>query len=91
MTHYNVFHPEGSLAADLWVMDRALRILFGEAGQVVKGIRQDLFRRLRGMRIGGSKRVFRVADEADEVDAGSRNQRCNAAKEVDRSELQARR
>ena len=40
-----VFHPEGSLAADLWVMDRALRILFGEAGQVVKGIRQSITKR----------------------------------------------
>ena len=39
-----VFHPEGSLAADLWVMDRALRILFGEAGQV-KGIRQSITKR----------------------------------------------
>ena len=31
-----VFHAEGSLEADLWVLDRALRILFGEVGQVVK-------------------------------------------------------
>ena len=28
-----VFHAEGSLAADLWFMDHALRILFGEVGQ----------------------------------------------------------
>ncbi len=41
----SVFHPEGSLEADLWVMDRALRILFGEVGQVVKGIRQSITKR----------------------------------------------
>jgi len=35
-----VFHPEGSLEAELWVLDRTLRILFGEVSQVVKGIRQ---------------------------------------------------
>ncbi len=40
-----VFHPEGSLEADLWVLDRALRILFGEVGQVVKGIRQSITKR----------------------------------------------
>jgi hypothetical protein len=40
-----IFHPEGSLEADLWVMDRALRILFGEVGQVVKGIRQSITKR----------------------------------------------
>lgn len=40
-----VFHAEGSLAADLWVMDHALRILFGEVGQVVKGIRQSITKR----------------------------------------------
>ena len=40
-----VFHAEGSLAADLWVMDRTLRILFGEVGQVVKGIRQSITKR----------------------------------------------
>src|ERR1700686_1339680 len=34
-----IFHPEGSLEADLWVLDRTLRILFGDAGQVVKGSR----------------------------------------------------
>ena len=33
-----VFHAEGSLEADLWVLDRTLQILFGEVGQVVKGI-----------------------------------------------------
>jgi hypothetical protein len=40
-----VFHAEGSLEADLWVLDRALRILFGEVGQVVKGIRQSITKR----------------------------------------------
>jgi hypothetical protein len=40
-----VFHAEGSLAADLWVLDRTLRILFGEVGQVVKGIRQSITKR----------------------------------------------
>ena len=40
-----VFHAEGSLQADLWVIDRALRILFGEVSQVVKGIRQSITKR----------------------------------------------
>ena len=40
-----VFHAEGSLVADLWVLDRTLRILFGEVGQVVKGIRQSITKR----------------------------------------------
>jgi hypothetical protein len=40
-----VFHAEGSLPADLWVLDRTLRILFGEVGQVVKGIRQSITKR----------------------------------------------
>jgi hypothetical protein len=40
-----VFHAEGSLAADLWVLERTLRILFGEVGQVVKGIRQSITKR----------------------------------------------
>ena len=47
-----VFHAEGSLAADLWVLDRALRILFGEVGQVVKGIRQSITKRA----LSGAKR-----------------------------------
>jgi hypothetical protein len=33
------------LAADLWVLERTLRILFGEVGQVVKGIRQSITKR----------------------------------------------
>jgi len=41
----HVFHAEGSLEADLWVLDRTLRILFGEVGQVVKGIRQSVTKR----------------------------------------------
>jgi len=40
-----VFHAEASLEADLWVLDRSLRILFGEVGQVVKGIRQSITKR----------------------------------------------
>jgi hypothetical protein len=40
-----VFHAEASLAADLWVLNRTLRILFGEVGQVVKGIRQSITKR----------------------------------------------
>jgi hypothetical protein len=40
-----IFHAEGSLEADLWVLDRTLRILFGEVGQVVKGIRQSATKR----------------------------------------------
>src|SRR6202050_3511705 len=40
-----VFHAEGSLEADLWVIDRTLRILLGEVGQVVKGIRQSITKR----------------------------------------------
>src|SRR6516164_2804983 len=40
-----VFHAEGSLVADLWVLDRTLRILFGEVSQVVKGIRQSVTKR----------------------------------------------
>jgi len=55
-----VFHPEGSLEADLWVMDRALRILFGEVGQVVKGIRQSITK--RGLSGAKSKTLNTVAD-----------------------------
>jgi hypothetical protein len=40
-----VFHAEGSLGAQLWVLDPTLRILFGEVGQVVKGIRQSVTKR----------------------------------------------
>ena len=40
-----VFHPEGSLEADLWVIDRTLKILFGDVGQVVKGLRQTITKR----------------------------------------------
>jgi hypothetical protein len=39
------WHAEGSLEAELWVLDGTLRILFGEAGQVVKGIRQSVTER----------------------------------------------
>ena len=47
-----VFHAEGSLEAELWVLDRTLRILFGEVSQVVKGIRQSVTKR----RLFGAKR-----------------------------------
>jgi hypothetical protein len=40
-----VFHPEGSLEAELWALDRTLRILLGDVGQVVKGIRQSITKR----------------------------------------------
>jgi hypothetical protein len=55
-----VFHPEGSLAADLWVLDRTLRILFGEVGQVVKGIRQSITK--RGLSGPKRKTLNAVAD-----------------------------
>jgi hypothetical protein len=45
------FHAEGSLEAELWVLDRTLRVLGGEVSQVVKGIRQSVTkRRLFGAR-----------------------------------------
>jgi hypothetical protein len=47
-----VFHAEASLEADLWVMDRTLRILSGDVGQVVKGLRQSITKR----RLSGAKR-----------------------------------
>ena len=40
-----VFHPEGSIQAELWVMERTLRVLSGEVSQVVKGIRQSVTKR----------------------------------------------
>jgi hypothetical protein len=46
-----VFHAEGSLEADLRVLDRTVRILSGEVGQVVKGIRQSITKR----RLSGAK------------------------------------
>src|SRR4030095_9685844 len=55
-----VFHAEGSLAADLWVLDRTLRILFGEVGQVVKGIRQSITK--RGLSGPKRKTLNAVAD-----------------------------
>ena len=46
-----VFHAEGSAEAEQWVRMRALRILRGEVGQVVKGLRQVATKhRLRGER-----------------------------------------
>ena len=46
-----VFHAEGSLEADLWVLERTLRILIGDVGQVVKGLRQSVTKR----RLSGPK------------------------------------
>jgi hypothetical protein len=55
-----VFHAEGSLEAELWVLDRTFRILCGEVSQVVKGIRQSVTKR----RLVGGKRktLCSVAD-----------------------------
>jgi hypothetical protein len=47
-----VFHAEASLEADLWVLDRTLRILSGDVGQVVKGLRQSITKR----RLSGANR-----------------------------------
>jgi hypothetical protein len=47
-----VFHPEGSLQAELWVLDHALQILFGQVSQVVKGLRQSVTKR----KLVGAKR-----------------------------------
>jgi hypothetical protein len=54
-----VFHAEGSLAADLWVLDRTLRIMLGDVGQVVKGIRQSITK--RGLSGAGGKTLRGVA------------------------------
>lgn len=40
-----VFHAEGSLEADLWVLERTLRILDGGVSQVIKGLRQSITKR----------------------------------------------
>ena len=55
-----VFHAEGSLEADLWVLDHTFRVLFGDVGQVVKGIRQSTTKRS----LSGAKRktLLGVAD-----------------------------
>ena len=55
-----VFHAEGSLEAELWVLDRTLRILLGDVGQVVKGIRQSITK--RGLSGAGGKTLQGVAD-----------------------------
>jgi hypothetical protein len=47
-----VFHAEGSLQAELWVLDHTLQILFGQVSQVVKGIRQSVTKR----KLVGTKR-----------------------------------
>ena len=55
-----VFHREGSLEAELWVLDRTHRILAGEVSQVVKGLRQSVTKR----DLSGAKRsaLLGVAD-----------------------------
>jgi hypothetical protein len=54
-----MFHTEESLEAEIWVMDRTLRILSGHADQVVKGLRQSITkRRLRGAK---RKTLLRIA------------------------------
>ncbi|MGC9293546.1 MAG: hypothetical protein ACP5EP_12655 [Acidobacteriaceae bacterium] len=54
-----MFHAEGSLEAELWVMDRTLRILSGHADQVVKGLRQSVTKRqFRGAK---RKTLLRIA------------------------------
>ena len=55
-----VFHAEGSLEAELWVLDRTLRILLGDVGQVVKGIRQSITK--RGLSGAKGKTLEAVAD-----------------------------
>ena len=55
-----IFHPEASLEADLWVMDRTLRILSGDVGQVVKGLRQSITK--RGLSGAKRKTLEKVAD-----------------------------
>jgi hypothetical protein len=55
-----VFHPEGSLEAELWVLDHTLRILFGDVSQVVKGIRQSVTK--RGLSGARRKTLCSVAD-----------------------------
>src|SRR6266498_4761064 len=55
-----VFHAEGSLEAELWVLDRTLRILLGDVGQVVKGIRQSITK--RGLSGADGKTLRGVAD-----------------------------
>lgn len=48
----HIFHAEGSIEAQIWVRDHALRILRGQVSQVVKGIGQSATKR----GIKGSKR-----------------------------------
>jgi hypothetical protein len=55
-----VFHAEGSLEADLWALDRTLRILSGDVGQVVKGLRQSITK--RGLSGAKRKTLDGVAD-----------------------------
>ena len=54
-TAAHIFHDEGSFQAQQWVHERALRILRGQASQVVKGIRQSTTK--RGIR-GKSRKIL---------------------------------
>jgi len=47
-----VFHPEARVEAELWVLERALRVLSSEVSQVVKGLRQSVTKRW----LSGAKR-----------------------------------
>jgi len=40
-----VLHAEGSLEADLWIMDRSQRILSADVAHVIKGLRQSIAKR----------------------------------------------
>jgi hypothetical protein len=55
-----MFHAKGSLEAELWVLDRTLRIPFGRVGQVVKGLRQSVTK--RGLLGAKRKTLMGVAD-----------------------------
>ena len=55
-----IFHAEGSPEAELWVLDRTLRVLFGDVSQVVKGIRQSVTK--RGLFGAKHKTLCGVAD-----------------------------
>lgn len=55
-----IFHAEGSPEAELWVLDRTLRVLFGDVSQVVKGIRQSVTK--RGLFGAKRKTLCGVAD-----------------------------
>ena len=55
-----VFHPEGSLEAELWVLDRTLRILFGGGESSRQGDSPDVTK--RGLFGAKRKTLCGVAD-----------------------------